>query len=121
MDALLQALDGRPRRIPDIGRALAWHGLIAALTRHRRLRSKCMVRTYAAECATTQRACQSVRTRADPHAHVCRRLSRHRSPDAPDAGRRRKRIVPLCLPACAETGKLYDFRERKFMDFQSPA
>jgi hypothetical protein len=27
----------------------------------------------------------------------------------------------LCLPECAETGKLYNFRERKFLEFQAPA
>jgi NAD(P)-dependent dehydrogenase (short-subunit alcohol dehydrogenase family) len=30
-------------------------------------------------------------------------------------------IVPLCLPSCAQTGKLYDFRAGKFLDFAQPA
>jgi len=30
-------------------------------------------------------------------------------------------IVPLCLPSCAETGKLYDFPSRKFLQFTPPA
>ncbi|WJR75320.1 SDR family NAD(P)-dependent oxidoreductase [Bradyrhizobium sp. NP1] len=29
-------------------------------------------------------------------------------------------IVPLCLPTFAETGKLYDYRARKLVDFRSP-
>ena len=28
-----------------------------------------------------------------------------------------KAIVPLCLPACTESGKIYDFRAGKFLDF----
>jgi NAD(P)-dependent dehydrogenase (short-subunit alcohol dehydrogenase family) len=32
-----------------------------------------------------------------------------------------ERIVPLCLPSCAETGKLYDFRAGKFLQFMPPA
>lgn len=30
-------------------------------------------------------------------------------------------IVPLCLPSCTATGKLYDYREGKFLDFTQPA
>ena len=29
-------------------------------------------------------------------------------------------IVPLCLPACLENGKLYNFRDGKFMEFHAP-
>ena len=29
-----------------------------------------------------------------------------------------KTIVPLCLPSCAESGKIYDFRAGKFLEFQ---
>jgi NAD(P)-dependent dehydrogenase (short-subunit alcohol dehydrogenase family) len=32
-----------------------------------------------------------------------------------------KAIVPLCLPACRETGGLYDHRAGKFLDFRPPA
>jgi hypothetical protein len=32
-----------------------------------------------------------------------------------------KAIVPLCLPSCVETGKIYDYRKGKFLDFQPPA
>jgi NAD(P)-dependent dehydrogenase (short-subunit alcohol dehydrogenase family) len=32
-----------------------------------------------------------------------------------------KAIVPLCLPACAVSGKLYDFKLGKFLDFHPPA
>jgi NAD(P)-dependent dehydrogenase (short-subunit alcohol dehydrogenase family) len=30
-------------------------------------------------------------------------------------------IVPLCLPGCNETGKLYDYRAGKFLEFTEPA
>jgi NAD(P)-dependent dehydrogenase (short-subunit alcohol dehydrogenase family) len=30
-------------------------------------------------------------------------------------------IVPLCLPSCVQTGKLYDFRAGKFLEFTQPA
>jgi NAD(P)-dependent dehydrogenase (short-subunit alcohol dehydrogenase family) len=32
-----------------------------------------------------------------------------------------KAIVPLCLPECTESGKIYDFRKGKFLEFQAPA
>jgi NAD(P)-dependent dehydrogenase (short-subunit alcohol dehydrogenase family) len=32
-----------------------------------------------------------------------------------------KAIVPLCLPACSENGRLYDYRAGKFLDFRPPA
>jgi NAD(P)-dependent dehydrogenase (short-subunit alcohol dehydrogenase family) len=32
-----------------------------------------------------------------------------------------KAIVPLCLPACTESGKIYDFRAGKFLEFTAPA
>jgi len=32
-----------------------------------------------------------------------------------------KAIVPLCTSACTETGKIYDFRAGKFMEFRPPA
>jgi hypothetical protein len=32
-----------------------------------------------------------------------------------------KAILPLCLPQCAESGKIYDFREQKFLSVHAPA
>jgi NAD(P)-dependent dehydrogenase (short-subunit alcohol dehydrogenase family) len=32
-----------------------------------------------------------------------------------------KAIVPLCLPECTESGKIYDFRAGKFLEFHPPA
>ena len=30
-------------------------------------------------------------------------------------------IVPLCLPDCTDTGRVYDYPARRFMDFRGPA
>jgi hypothetical protein len=30
------------------------------------------------------------------------------------------KILPLCLPSCGETGKLYDFPSGKFLEFKPP-
>ncbi|MFZ0608473.1 MAG: SDR family NAD(P)-dependent oxidoreductase [Xanthobacteraceae bacterium] len=32
-----------------------------------------------------------------------------------------EKILDLCLPGCSETGKLYDFRTGKFLEFLAPA
>jgi NAD(P)-dependent dehydrogenase (short-subunit alcohol dehydrogenase family) len=32
-----------------------------------------------------------------------------------------KAIVPLCLPVCTASGKIYDFRAGKFLEFRAPA
>jgi len=32
-----------------------------------------------------------------------------------------EKLVALCLPGCTETGKLYDFRAGKFLEFAEPA
>jgi NAD(P)-dependent dehydrogenase (short-subunit alcohol dehydrogenase family) len=31
-----------------------------------------------------------------------------------------EKIIPLCLPSCSETGKLYDYRAGRFLDFTQP-
>ena len=30
-------------------------------------------------------------------------------------------ILPLCLPDCTDTGRLYDFPQRRFLDFHAPS
>jgi len=32
-----------------------------------------------------------------------------------------KAVVPLCLPSCRDTGRVYVYRSGKFLDFQAPA
>jgi NAD(P)-dependent dehydrogenase (short-subunit alcohol dehydrogenase family) len=80
-----------------------------------------LVRTYAAECATT-----SVRanlfgpgpTRTRMYASAFPGIDPLTLPTAEDVA---KAVVPLCLPACAENGKIYNFREKKFLDFRAPS
>lgn len=32
-----------------------------------------------------------------------------------------KAVVPLCLPSCTESGRLYNYRDGRFLDFRPPA
>ena len=79
-----------------------------------------LVRTYAAECATTA-------VRANLFAPGPTRTRMYASafpgidPETlPTPEKVAKAIVPLCLPACLENGKLYNFRGGKFMEFHAP-
>lgn len=80
-----------------------------------------LVRTYAAECATT-----AVRanlfgpgpTRTRMYASAFPGIDPLTLPTAEEVA---KAIVPLCLPECTETGKIYNFRDKKFLDFRPPA
>jgi NAD(P)-dependent dehydrogenase (short-subunit alcohol dehydrogenase family) len=80
-----------------------------------------LVRTYAAETATTH-------VRANLVAPGPTRTRMYRSafpgidPETlPTPEEVSKAIVPLCLPACTESGKLYDYRKAKFLEFYAPA
>jgi NAD(P)-dependent dehydrogenase (short-subunit alcohol dehydrogenase family) len=80
-----------------------------------------LVRTYAAECATT-----SVRanlfgpgpTRTRMYASAFPGIDPLTLPTPEDVA---KAIMPLCLPDCAESGKIYNFREGKFQEFRTPS
>jgi len=79
-----------------------------------------LVRTYAAECATT-----SVRANLFAPGPTRTRMYASAFPGVdpltvPTPEEVAKAIVPLCLPDCAENGKLYNFRERKFLEFHPP-
>jgi NAD(P)-dependent dehydrogenase (short-subunit alcohol dehydrogenase family) len=79
-----------------------------------------LVRAYAAECETTN-------VRANLFAPGPTRTRMYLSA-FPGVDRETlsasekvaKAIVPLCLPDCAENGKLYDYRAGKFLEFQAP-
>jgi len=80
-----------------------------------------MVRTYAAECATTQ-----VRANLFSPGQTRTRMMAVAFPGVdpetlPTPEEVAKTIVPLCLPSCTESGKLYDFRAGKFLVFRPPA
>ena len=79
-----------------------------------------LVRTYAAECATTQ-----VRANLFSPGQTRTRMMAVAFPGVdpetlPTPEEVAKAIVPLCLPSCTETGKLYDFRQAKFLEFRAP-
>jgi NAD(P)-dependent dehydrogenase (short-subunit alcohol dehydrogenase family) len=80
-----------------------------------------MIRSYAAENATTN-------VRANLFAPGPTNTRMYRSafpgidPDTlPSPDEVAKAIVPLCLPSCNESGKIYSFRAGKFLEFKAPA
>ena len=80
-----------------------------------------MVRTYAAECANT-----NVRANLFSPGQTRTRMMVTAFPGIdpmtlPTAEEVVKTLVPLCLPDCTESGRLYDFRAGKFLSFQPPA
>src|SRR5450759_1095701 len=80
-----------------------------------------LVRAYAAECATTK-VCANLfapgPTRTRMYAGAFPGIDPLTLP-TPEAVA--KAIVSLCLPDCAENGKIYDFRTGKFLKFRAPA
>jgi NAD(P)-dependent dehydrogenase (short-subunit alcohol dehydrogenase family) len=80
-----------------------------------------MVRSYAAECATT-----NVRANLFAPGPTRTRMYRGAFPGVdpetlPTPEDVAKAMVPLCLPACTESGRVYDFRAGRFLDFRAPA
>ena len=80
-----------------------------------------MVRTYAAECAST-----NVRANLFSPGQTRTRMMATAFPGIdpmtlPTPEEVAKTLVPLCLPDCTENGRLYDFRAGKFLSFQPPA
>jgi NAD(P)-dependent dehydrogenase (short-subunit alcohol dehydrogenase family) len=80
-----------------------------------------MVRTYAAECATT-----NVRANLFAPGPTRTRMYLSAFPGIdpltlPTPEQVAEAIVPLCTPACAENGKLYNLRAGKFLEFHPPS
>src|SRR5262249_55378102 len=80
-----------------------------------------LVRTYAAENATT-----NVRANLFAPGPTRTRMYLSAFPGAdpatlPTPEKIAKAILPLCLPECSESGKIYDFRAQKFLNLHSPA
>jgi NAD(P)-dependent dehydrogenase (short-subunit alcohol dehydrogenase family) len=80
-----------------------------------------MVRSYAAETATTN-------VRANLYAPGPTRTRMYLSAfpgvdrdTLPTPEQVSQAIVPLCLPECSESGKIYDFRKERFLDFNVPS
>jgi NAD(P)-dependent dehydrogenase (short-subunit alcohol dehydrogenase family) len=80
-----------------------------------------LVRAYAAECATTP-----VRANLFAPGPTRTRMYLGAFPGVdpmtlPTPEEVAKAIVPLCLPDCTESGKIYEFRTGKFLGFREPA
>ena len=119
-DTLLQASDaGRAVFITSALAYLArpYFGLYAAS----KAALDALVRTYAAECAST-----NVRANLFGPGQTRTRMIRTAFPGIdpdtlPTAEEVVKTILPLCLPSCTQTGKIYSFRAGKFLDLAAPA
>lgn len=80
-----------------------------------------LVRTYAAETATTNvrvNAFNPGATRTKMYAAGWPGVDPQTLPPPEDVA---KAVVPLCLPDCTESGKVYDFRAGKLLEFRPPA
>jgi len=80
-----------------------------------------LIRAYAAECATTK-----IRANLFSPGSTRTRMYAAAFPGVdpmtlPTPEQIAEAIVPLCLPECAESGKIYDFRAGKFVDFHQPS
>ena len=79
-----------------------------------------LARAYAAECATTP-----VRVNLFAPGPTRTRMYLGAFPGVdpttlPSPEEVTKAILPLCLPDCAVSGKIYDFRTGKFLEFRPP-
>ena len=80
-----------------------------------------MVRTYAAENESTKVRANLFspgQTRTRMMATAFPGIDPMTLPTPQDVA---QKIVPLCLPACTENGKLFEFRSGKFLEFRAPA
>ncbi len=80
-----------------------------------------LVRTYAAECASTKVRANLFspgQTRTRMMATAFPGIDPMTLPTPEDVA---KAVVTLCMPDCMESGKIYDFRAGRFLEFRSPA
>ncbi len=124
---LIRAFDALLRR-SQAGRAVFITSAVASMARPyfgvyaaSKAALDTLVRTYAAECATTP-----VRVNLFSPGQTRTRMMATAFPGVdpetlPTPEEVAKTIVPLCLPSCTETGKFYDFRAGKFLEFRAPA
>jgi NAD(P)-dependent dehydrogenase (short-subunit alcohol dehydrogenase family) len=80
-----------------------------------------LARTYAAECATT-----SVRVNLFAPGPTRTRMYASAFPGIdpltlPTPDEVAKAIVPMCSAECAENGKIYNFRDGRFLEFHPPS
>lgn len=80
-----------------------------------------IVRAYAAECATTK-VCANLFAPGPTRTRMYLGAFPGADPETlPTPEQIAPAIVPLCLPECAESGRIYDYRAGKFIDFHPPA
>ncbi|MDO9413771.1 MAG: SDR family NAD(P)-dependent oxidoreductase [Pseudolabrys sp.] len=120
MDPLLKASSAG--RAVFVTSGLAWRGMaytgIYAATKSA---LDAMVRSYAAETATTNVKVNSFSpgpTRTKMYASGWPGADQNKLTPPEDVA---KAMLPLCLPDCAESGKVYDFAKGKFLEFKAPA
>jgi NAD(P)-dependent dehydrogenase (short-subunit alcohol dehydrogenase family) len=80
-----------------------------------------LVRTYAAECASTNVRANLFspgQTRTGMMSVAFPGVDPMTLPTPEDVA---AAIMPLCLESCTQSGKLYDFRAGKFLEFRAPA
>ncbi len=95
-------------------RARAYVGVYAAT----KAALEALARTYAAETATTNVRVNLFSpgpTRTRMHASGWPGVDPETLPPPEDVA---KAMVPLCLPECAESGQIYDYRAGKFLAFR---
>jgi NAD(P)-dependent dehydrogenase (short-subunit alcohol dehydrogenase family) len=80
-----------------------------------------MIRSYAAETTTTNVRANLFApgpTRTRMYIGAFPGVDPETLPTPEDVA---KAMLPLCLPECTESGKIYNFREKRFLEFKEPA
>jgi NAD(P)-dependent dehydrogenase (short-subunit alcohol dehydrogenase family) len=81
-----------------------------------------LARTYAAEIDTTTKIHVNLFNPGPTRTRMRAQVMPGEDPmTLPTPQEVAETIVPLCLPSCSQTGKLYDFRAGKFLEFAQPA
>ena len=119
MDPLLKAAPAG--RAVFITSALSWKGqAYTGPYAAAKAALNALVQVYAAETAITNvkvNAFNPGPTRTKMYAAGWPGIDPETLPPPEDVA---KTIVPLCLPDCTESGKVYDFRAGKFLEFKAP-
>lgn len=120
MDPLLKASSAG--RAVFITSGLAWRGqAYTGIYGATKAALNALVQTYAAETVTTNvkvNAFNPGPTRTRMYASGWPGADQNTLTPPEDVA---KTIVPLCLPDCAESGKMYDYKAGRFLAFQPPA
>ena len=120
MDPLLKASPAG--RAVFMSSGLAWRGqAYTGVYGATKAALNALVQTYAAETVTTNVRVNAFipgPTRTRMYASGWPGVDQNTLTPPEDIA---KAIMPLCLPDCAESGKIYDFRAGKFLAFQPPA